>query len=182
MQVTVNVTRNIGTSVLVFAGIADSIEAAIKMGNDLALGAVTELAKDVVLEAGSDEAKAELEKALPKADAKKPPAEKAASSAKSAPAETKAPDTASAKTTTAQAAAAQNAPEYSYDEVRLKILAISKDYGRDVTIAALSRFGVVAGKELKPEQYAEAYKYFSGVAAGTIDPMTSEPEAESELA
>jgi hypothetical protein len=43
----------------------------------------------------------------------------------------------------------------------------------DVTMAALARFGVSRGRDLKPEQRAEFIKYVQQIIAGTADPIAS---------
>lgn len=134
-------------------------------------------------DAAAAKAKADADKKAKAEADKKAKAE--ADAKKNSPAPDASPgNTVSEKTNEADAGA--NKPdaderEYTYEEVRQKILAISKDKGREPTVAALAKFGVAAGKDLKPEQYSDAFKYFTDVIAGKIDPLKSE-EADSEFA
>jgi len=60
----------------------------------------------------------------------------------------------------------------TYDDVKKLIIAISKE-SKEKAVAALSRLGVANGKELKPEQWADAVVYLSKVVDG-LDPESSD--------
>lgn len=111
-----------------------------------------------------------------KADAKKNSPAPDASPANTASGETKTAG-AGEKTAAEHAAEARNAPEYDYTkDVRPLILDMSKNKGREPTVAALARFGAKAGADLKPEQYAEAVAYFTDVITGKVDPLAADSE------
>lgn len=79
--------------------------------------------------------------------------------------------TASASTPTAASAAAK--PQAStaatepvtYAQVKPLILKINTDKGRDAATAALAKFGVTKGPELKPEQFADFIAHANEVLA-----------------
>lgn len=77
---------------------------------------------------------------------------------------------ATAPTETKQAE--QQAP--TYDDVKAKVLTLSKDKGRDQVVAILQRYGVAKAPDLKPEQYADIIADIDAIIAGTYDPEAAE--------
>lgn len=55
-------------------------------------------------------------------------------------------------------------------DVKPRVLQLSKEKGRDPTVALLQRFGVQKATELKPEQYARFISDIDRIFAGTYDP------------
>lgn len=72
----------------------------------------------------------------------------------------------------ATALAAETAP--TYDAVKDKVIALSKEKGREPTIALLQRHGVTKAPELKPAQYADFIADVDALLAGTYDPEAAE--------
>lgn len=105
--------------------------------------------------------KAEIVKpaAKPKPEAKKPEAEKTVAPTPSADGQTGTADSSDAVT---------------YDQVKAKILELSKDKGREPTIALMARYGVTKGPDLKPTQFAEFIADVDAILAGTYDPEAAE--------
>jgi hypothetical protein len=73
---------------------------------------------------------------------------------------------------TAAALAAETAP--TYDAVKDRVIALSKEKGREPTIALLQRHGVTKAPELKPAQYADFIADVDALLAGTYDAEASE--------
>lgn len=117
-------------------------------------------------------------KAKADAEAKKAADAAGASQSNSAAGETKQAN-AGEKTLQQHVEEAKNAPEYDYNkDIRPLILDMSKNKGREPTVAALARFGAKAGAELKPERYADAFQYFNDVLSGKVDPLKAETDEE----
>lgn len=72
--------------------------------------------------------------------------------------------TAASAAADAQASTAATEP-VTYDQVKPLILKINAAKGREVAAAALGKFGVTKGPELKPEQYAEFVAHANEVLA-----------------
>lgn len=70
--------------------------------------------------------------------------------------------------------AAAGAPAPDYEAVKAKVLAVSKDKGRDQVVALLQRHGVDKAPELKPEQYAAVIADADAIMAGTFDAIAGE--------
>ncbi|MGZ3184387.1 MAG: hypothetical protein ACXU8N_18275 [Telluria sp.] len=122
-------------------------------------------------------AEAVAEKAI--SDAKKDGAKNLASTALKPQAAviTKSPDevkAAAAAAATATTAASSDAPAPTYDDVKAKVLALSKDKGREPTVQLLERHGVAKAPDLKPEQYADFIKDVDAIMAGTYNPEAAE--------
>lgn len=66
------------------------------------------------------------------------------------------------------------AEQPSYDQVKAKLLALSKEKGREPTVTLLSRFGATRGPDLKPEQYAKFIADVDAIFAGTYNPEEAE--------
>lgn len=62
----------------------------------------------------------------------------------------------------------------TYDDVKAKVLALSKDKGREPTVQLLERHGVAKAPDLKPEQYAAFIADVDAIMAGTYDPEAAE--------
>jgi hypothetical protein len=77
---------------------------------------------------------------------------------------------AAASTTNAGA----DAPAPTYDDVKAKVLELSKDKGRDQVVALLQRHGVAKAPDLKPEQYAAVIADVDAILAGTLDVIAGE--------
>lgn len=110
-----------------------------------------------------------------------PAAEKPVATPKSVPAASPAPSkptatavadaapekTASASSPAAESAAAappaSTAAPATYDQVKPLILKINTAKGREAALAALAKFGVDKGPDLKPEQFAEFIEYANEV-------------------
>jgi hypothetical protein len=90
-------------------------------------------------------------------DAKKPAATPAAAGSKS------------------EAGPASSSTAPTYDDVKAKVLALSKDKGRDQVVALLQRHGVEKAPELKPEQYADIIADADRIIAGEFDAIAGEP-------
>lgn len=80
---------------------------------------------------------------------------------------------ASTATTTATATAAEAAAP-TYDDVKTKVLELSKDKGRDQVVALLQRHGVAKAPDLKPEQYAAVIADVVAILDGTLDIIAGE--------
>lgn len=92
---------------------------------------------------------------------------------------TDAPSTGTTKESTESAAPSgtgestgQSGP--TYDDVKVKILTLSKEKGREPTVALMARHGVQKGPDLKPSQYAEFIADVDAILAGTYDPEAAE--------
>lgn len=59
-------------------------------------------------------------------------------------------------------ASAASPAAIEYAQIGAAITAFAATNGRDATLAKLAEFGVKSGKELKPEQYADALIAFTG--------------------
>ena len=77
------------------------------------------------------------------------------------------PAAASAADTSPASTAATDTP-VAYDQVKALILKLNTAKGRDALVAALGKFGVAKGPELKPEQYAEFVDHANQVIAGEV--------------
>lgn len=109
------------------------------------------------------------------ADAKKGDNVKAQAAAGTKPAEEVKAAAASTTTTAAAATkASTDAPAPTYDDVKAKVLALSKDKGREPTVQLLLRHGVAKAPDLKPEQYADFIADVDAIIAGTYDPEAAE--------
>lgn len=97
-----------------------------------------------------------------KPEAKKPAAETASSPSGATP------------PTTEKKADAPTGDRPTYDQVKDKLLALSKEKGREPTVALLSRFGAARGPDLKPDQYAKFIADVDAIFAGTYDPDMAE--------
>lgn len=62
----------------------------------------------------------------------------------------------------------------TYDDVKAKVLALSKDKGRDALVALLARHGVTKAPDLKESQYAAIIADVDAIFAGVYDPEASE--------
>lgn len=69
-------------------------------------------------------------------------------------------------------AAGASAP--TYEDVKAKVLALSKDKGREPTVQLLQRHGVEKAPDLKPEQFAAFIADVDAIMAGTYDPAFAE--------
>lgn len=140
--------------------VANSIEEAIAIADQLANGKAVSTAANTVV----DKPKAET-------TAKKPDAAKTASS----------PSGAKPQTTDPKAAAPEKQETVdAYPAVKKAITDVATAKGREKTLAMLGRFGVASGKDLKPEQYDEVLTYAAKVLDGSVDPEASEPEPVAE--
>lgn len=74
----------------------------------------------------------------------------------------------------AKAEAADSAPAPTYDDVKAKVLALSKEKGREPTVQLLQRHGVEKAPDLKPAQYADFIKDVDAIMAGTYNPEAAE--------
>lgn len=75
--------------------------------------------------------------------------------------------------TTASSSDAQtsDAPALDYEkDIKPRVLLLSKEKGRDATVATLGRFGVVKATELNPSQWAEFLDFVNKVIAGEANP------------
>lgn len=125
-------------------------------------GMTQRAAVGTVMHQVAQEATSKPEEVKKEAPAKKPAAETASS-----------PSGATPPTTEKKAdAPAGNQP--TYDQVKDKLLALSKEKGREPTVALLSRFGVARGPDLKPDQYAKFIADVDAIFAGTYDPEAAE--------
>lgn len=106
-------------------------------------------------------------------EAKKPTAKKEAGEVKKPAATASSPSGATPETTAqAESVPAGDAP--TYDQVKDRILTLSKEKGREPTVALMQRHGVSKGPDLKPEQYADFIKDVNAILAGTYDPEAAE--------
>jgi hypothetical protein len=64
----------------------------------------------------------------------------------------------------------QSSPALTYDDVKKATNNLSAAKGKEVTIAALSRFGVKRATELTEAQWAEYCSYTADCVTGKIDP------------
>jgi pyruvate/2-oxoglutarate dehydrogenase complex dihydrolipoamide acyltransferase (E2) component len=126
----------------------------------------------VVAATGATSAPADTDKAAVAAAA---PKSKGAEKAAEKPAETK---PAKAKPSTDSAAAGA----VSYEEVRNAVLTLSKEKGREVASALLSRYGATKGTDILPDAYPKFMDDVARINAGTYDPIAGEQDAEAELA
>lgn len=207
MQVSIRVSRDIGGVTMVFEAVATSVAEAIQVANQLQECKAAELpaastdkeviekhtgAADANKEVKVDDAavakaKADADKkakaeavAKAKADAAKKAADAAVASQSNSAADETKPDVAGEKTLAEHVQEAKDAPEYDYNkDIRPLILDMSKNKGREPTVAALARFGAKSGAELKPEQYPVAFQYFTDVISGKIDPLKAEADDEA---
>ena len=62
----------------------------------------------------------------------------------------------------------------TYDDIKAKVLALSKEKGREPTVQLLERHGVAKAPDLKPEQYAAFIADVDAIMAGTYDPEAAE--------
>lgn len=77
--------------------------------------------------------------------------------------------TATTKTTTKKTtneAAVETAADVSYDDVKTRVLELSKAFGRDTTVDVLSRFGVGKAPDLTEDQYGDFIAKADAVLAG----------------
>lgn len=98
-------------------------------------------------------------------------AAKADANAKKAAATASSPAASAAPSTSGQGADSEPAP--SYDDVKAKVVALSKEKGREPAVQLLQRYGVAKAPELAPEQYAEFIKDVDAILAGTYNPETA---------
>jgi len=130
--------------------------AAISKGLPVAASTVAEVA------AKSAEVTAKTEKA---AEVKKPAAQTASSQPGAQP------------QSEGQKAAAQESPaaaDVTYDDVKAAVIELSKEKGREMTVALLSRHGVAKAPDLQPEQYAAVVGDVKKVLAGELNPEAAE--------
>ncbi|MDE4917758.1 hypothetical protein ACUXAV_005102 [Cupriavidus metallidurans] len=65
----------------------------------------------------------------------------------------------------------QPAPALDYEkDIKPRVLLLSKDKGRDATIATLSRFGVAKATELNEDQWPAFLEFVNKVIAGEANP------------
>lgn len=107
-----------------------------------------------------------IAKSEPKTEAKKPDAQ-TASSALGAKQELAAQKGAVQET-------ADKQPAVDYEQVKAAILRLSKEKGREPTVALLQRHGVTKGPDLKAEQYAQVVADIDAIFAGTYNPEAAE--------
>ncbi|WP_375199077.1 hypothetical protein [Cupriavidus metallidurans] len=63
------------------------------------------------------------------------------------------------------------APKLDYEkDIKPRVLTLSKDKGRDATIATLSRFGVAKATELSEDQWPAFLEFVNKVIAGEANP------------
>jgi hypothetical protein len=64
-----------------------------------------------------------------------------------------------------------DAPKLDYEkDIKPRVLLLSKDKGRDATIATLSRFGVAKATELNEDQWPAFLEFVNKVIAGEANP------------
>jgi hypothetical protein len=71
--------------------------------------------------------------------------------------------------------ASSDATAPTYDDVKTKVLELSKEKGRDQVVALLQRHGVAKAPDLKAEQYAAVIADVTAILAGTLDVTAGEP-------
>lgn len=160
--VAVFVRRTIADSQVEFNTQANSLSEALAMAQQLANGTA--------------DAAATTQAAITKAskESKTPPAA-------TTPATT-GNDAGTASTETSSQASAQtagkssdatnsDAPKLDYEkDIKPRVLLLSKDKGRDATIATLSRFGVAKATELNEDQWPAFLEFVNKVIAGEANP------------
>jgi hypothetical protein len=65
-------------------------------------------------------------------------------------------------------------PALIYDDIKELIYQLSKEAGRDKTVALLARYGAKNGKEVKEDRYVEFVADGKRVLAGEYDPEAAE--------
>ena len=112
-------------------------------------------------------AKAVIAKAAEKPQATAEGKEQASASATTKPSGEQSASTASSSSAEPQSSGA--ALDYEKD-IKPRVLLLSKEKGREATVATLGRFGVVKATELNADQWPEFLAYVNKVIAGETNP------------
>lgn len=144
-----------------------SLEIAIQELNTNVKALIDAISKGVPVAASTVATVSKAAEAADKAATKKPDA-KTVSSQPGAKPESGAPKE------DAPASDDEQVEAVAYETVKAKILTLSKEKGREPTMALLARHGVGKGPDLKPEQFAQFVKDVDAILAGTYDPEAAE--------